>query len=171
MTEDGVLRHPPSGVPSEPTSGRAYVPLRDAARLLHLDRRTLQAMVVSGGIQGWARPSPQRLRWFVYEDQLSADATGPSASPEVAKLLSQVAALRTELAQMSQAVESVADLRAQIVALTETNLLLLGAQEDLGVVASTMDAAAQKYRQALGLFMTPGHPGALTAPTPPLPPG
>lgn len=167
MAEQGGLQRPPSGVPSEPTPDRPYIPLKDAARLLHLDRRTLQASLLEGRVQGWARPGPRRLRWFVYEDQVSTGARS-DASGEVARLRSEVAELRAELAQVSQTLGSVADLRAQVVTLTETNLLLLGAQEELGTVASAMDRAVQNYREALGLFMTPGHPGALTAPTPPL---
>jgi hypothetical protein len=57
---------------------------------------------------------------------------------------------------------AVADLRAHIVTLTETNLLLLEAQEELGSVATTLDSVAQKYRRALAQFMTPGHVGELT---------
>ncbi|HYB36357.1 MAG TPA: hypothetical protein VEF72_11700 [Mycobacterium sp.] len=50
--------------------------------------------------------------------------------------------------------------------MTETNLVLLEAQDDLGSVTSTLDSVAQKYRRALALFMTPGHPGALTRSSP-----
>lgn len=163
MTEAGGFRYPPSGVPSQPIPDRPYMALKDAARLMHLDRRTLHAMLISGRIEGWARPGPHRLRWYVYEDQLTPKVDAGVAT-EIAELRSEVAELRAELAQISHDTEAVADLRAQIVSLTESNLLLLDAQEDLGKVALTMDGVAQKYRQALGLFLTPGHPGPLTTP-------
>ncbi|EHB45883.1 hypothetical protein MycrhDRAFT_6361 [Mycolicibacterium rhodesiae JS60] len=162
-----------------------------------MDRRTLQNAVVSGDIGGWARPGLQRLRWYVYEDQLPAatpspdgggpQGAGPAAADDVAGLRGEVAELRAQVellqrgaggVDVAQAMTSardelrvelagmtesaVADLRADIVTLRETNLLLLEAQEELGGVATTLDSVAQKYRRALALFMTPGHPGELT---------
>ena len=47
------------------------------------------------------------------------------------------------------AAAAVADLRAQVVTLTETNLLLMEAQEDLSAAATTLNSATQKYRRAL----------------------
>jgi hypothetical protein len=186
-------------VAREPAPDRPFVALKDAARRLHIDRRTLQNAVVAGEVDGWARPGPQRLRWHVYEDQLLTTPPGPpgadsmpASSPpaggddvaglrrEVAELRAQVETLkeqagsgvvtpvveavrkelRAELAGMSEA--AIADLRADVVTLRETSLLLLEAQEELGGVATTLDSVAQKYRRALALFMTPGHPGELT---------
>lgn len=197
MPAEGALKYPPAGVPREPAPDRRSVALKDAARRLHMDRRTLQSAVIAGEIHGWARPGLQRLRWYVYEDQLPATTSAPSDGPEGTARSAgsdDVAALRRELAELraqvqtlqqgagsvdvTQAIASVrkelhaeltgiaesavADLSAEIVNLRETNLLLLEAQEELGGVATTLDSVAQKYRRALALFMTPGHPGELT---------
>jgi hypothetical protein len=179
----GGLRYPPAGVATEPAPDRPYVPLKEASRRRHMDRRTLQAAVISGEIEGWARPGPQRLRWYVYEDQLAPlpPRLGPPGD-DIAQLRREVAELRAGLAEVRERATpggvdptrlieawrdelraevdrlthaAVADLRAHNVALTETNLLLLEAHDELG-------SAAQKYRRALALFMTPGHPGELT---------
>lgn len=155
---------------------------------MHMDRRTLQAAVCSGDVDGWARPGPQRLRWYIYEDQLTATPPhSPTGTADLDVLRSEVASLRAEVAALREAgsnpatslqairdelraearaasESAVADLRAHVVTLTETNLLLLEAQEELGGVAVTLDSVAQKYRRALGLFMTPGHPGELAEP-------
>ncbi|MDT5047976.1 MAG: hypothetical protein QOG75_3864 [Mycobacterium sp.] len=196
MPSEGAFKYPPAGVAIEPAPDRAFVALKDAARRLHIDRRTLQNAVVAGEVDGWARPGPQRLRWHVYEDQLPTTppvsasgpaSSGPAEGDDVADLRREVADLRVQVetlkqqasgggvvqvieavrnelrAELSELTESaVADLRAHIVTLTETNLLLLDAQEELGGVATTLDSVAQKYRRALALFMTPGHPGELT---------
>lgn len=190
MASEGAWNYPPAGVAREPAPDRPFVALKDAARRLHMDRRTLQNAIASGEIDGWARPGPQRLRWHVYEDQLPTalradvadDRTGEIAElrREIAELRAQVQTLdkgpagldpsrmieairgelRSELTGMTESV--VADLRADIVTLRETNLLLLEAQEELGGVATTLDSVAQKYRRALAQFMTPGHAGELT---------
>lgn len=197
MPAEGALKYPPAAVPREPASGRRFVALKDAARRLHMDRRTLQSAVIAGEIQGWARPGLQRLRWYVYEDQLPTTTSAATEGPEGAGQLGgsdDVAGLRREVAELraqvqtlqqgpgsvdvAQAIASarnelraevtgitesaVADLSAEIVNLRATNLLLLEAQEELGGVATTLDSVAQKYRRALQLFMTPGHPGELT---------
>jgi hypothetical protein len=190
VASEGGLKYPPVGVAMEPAPDRRYVALKDAARRLHMDRRTLQNAVEAGGVDGWARPGLQRLRWYVYEDQLASTPPPASeSSTEVAQLRAEVVQLRAQVAQLSEQIGSVpvdpaqvieaarselraeahrlaetavADLRAQIVTLTETNLLLLEAHDELGGVAATMQSAAQKYRRALALFMTPGHPGELT---------
>jgi hypothetical protein len=180
----------------DPAPDRPFIALKDAARRQHIDRRTLQNAVVAGDVDGWARPGPQRLRWYVYEDQLSTTPpagggepqdSAPADANEVAGLRREVAALRAQVETLAQqgggvdiprAIETarkelraelgeitesaVADLRAHIVTLTETNLLLLEAQEELGSVATTLDSVAQKYRRALTQFMTPGHVGELT---------
>lgn len=164
MPAAGAMKYPPGGVATEPVQDQPYVPLRDAARRLHMDRRTLQAAVASGDVRGWARPGPQRLRWYVYEDQLPlpSPTTAPAAGEEIGRLRSEIAALRAEVADLRVDRDAVANLRAQVVALTETNLLLLGAQDDLSGAATALQSATQKYRQALAQFMTPGHPGELT---------
>jgi hypothetical protein len=197
VPSEGAFKYPPAGVAREPAPDRGFVALKDAARRLHMDRRTLQNAVVAGEVGGWARPGLQRLRWYVYEDQLLTTAPGSSDAPEGAAPPAErddVAGLRREVAELRARVEilqrgaggvdvaqaiasarnelraelagmtesALADLRAHIVNLTETNLLLLEAHEELGGVATTLDSVAQKYRRALALFMTPGHPGELT---------
>jgi hypothetical protein len=196
VPSEGAFRYPPAGVAIEPAPDRPFIALKDAARRQHIDRRTLQNAVVAGDVDGWARPGPQRLRWYVYEDQLPTTPPAGGGEPqdsaladadEVAGLRREVAALRAQvetLAQQASGVDipraieaarkelraelgemtesAVADLRAHIVTLTETNLLLLEAQEELGSVATTLDSVAQKYRRALAQFMTPGHVGELT---------
>jgi hypothetical protein len=173
------LKLPPAGVATSPLPDRPWVPLRAAATRLRMDHRTVQAAVTSGEIAGWARPAPQRLKWFVYEDQLPAASDSHSDGSAVAALRAEVAELRAQVSALSAAparldvedlvrtvtagvvaesrrvaAEESADLRATVTSLTETNLLLLGAQDDLA-------AAGAKYRQALGMFLTPGHPGGL----------
>ena len=149
------LRHPPPGVPTAPVGDERYVPLAQAAERLRMDPRTVRGAIAAGEIRGWVRPSPQRLRWFVYEDQLPDRATAGTATGEVAALRTEVAALRAEVAavrvtggvdpaELARAVEAAvwelraelvrtaetatADLRARLVTLTETNLLLIQAQ-------------------------------------------
>ena len=187
MAMEGGLIHPPAGVASEPAPDRPYVALNDAARRLHMDRRTVHAALVSGEIQGWARPGRKRLRWYVYEDQLPTPAPpAPLGAPdELARLRAEVAQLRAEVAEVRQqamrddvadvlhaareefradvtesTASAVADLRARVVSLTETNLLLLEAHDDLSGAATALDSANQKYRRALSLFMTPGIPAS-----------
>ena len=62
----------------------------------------------------------------------------------------------------------VQDLRAQLVSMTEANRLLIAAQQDLldagqssQDATDTYRAAARRYLDALGQFMTPGHLGDL----------
>lgn len=194
----GELKCPPAGVATSPTGNDAYVPLKVAAERLHMDPRTVQAAVVSGEIRGWARRGPQRLRWFVYADQLPTSSRVGADPSSVADLRRELAdltekvipALRAEIEQLKQAATAdvrtearrlvdsaiadlqadasrvrettMADLRAENVALTEANLLLIEAHDDLGKVTTALDSAARRYRRALALFMTPGHPGELT---------
>lgn len=151
----------------------------------------MRAAIVSGKIRGWARTRPQRLRWFVYADQLPGAGQVSDAGSEVAALRAEVAELRAEVASLkasgwldpaaiAQAVHAAlgefraevtrtaetasADLRARVVSLTETNLLLMQAQDELGGVAATLQEVAVKHRRALAMFMTPGHPGELEEP-------
>ncbi|MDP7707406.1 hypothetical protein [Mycobacterium sp. TY815] len=57
--------------------------------------------------------------------------------------------------------DEIAALRARVVNVSETNLLLLAAQDDLAAAFAAANSAAEKYRQALSLYMTPGHVGDL----------
>ena len=165
MAADGGWKYPPVGVPSEPEPSRSSVPLSEAAQRLSVDRRTLLAAVTRGDTAGWARPGPSHLRWFVYEDALphprDDDTTGRlnELVAEVERLRAQVADLQGSgaVGRRSGGAEEmmVADLRARLVRAEEANLLLIAAHADLA-------AAADKYRQALAQYMTPGHIGELS---------
>ena len=111
------------------------------------DRRTIIRAITDGEIRGGAMPRPERLRWYVYADELPPQpgaAPAPPASPEVDEL------------------------RAQVVSLTEANRLLIAAQQDLldadrstGEAADKYRAVARNYLDALAQFMTPGNLGEL----------
>jgi hypothetical protein len=156
-------KYPPPGVPVEADPARDYLPLSAAAQRVGVDRRTLLAAVVRGDTAGWARPGPGNLRWFVYEDSLPLarddDAAGrlKRLEAENERLRAQISDAQTSRAGgISDSAESViADLRARLVMAEEANLLLIAAHADLA-------AAADKYRQALAQYMTPGHIGELT---------
>lgn len=141
-------KHPPAGVPAAPDRTRSYVSLSEAAQRLGVDRRTLLRAVIRGDTAGWARPGPDNLRWYVYEDVLGvSDDSSPGLrveSPERDATREGIARLEAENAE----------LRARLVNASESNLLLIAAHEDL-------TSAADKYRQALSLYMTPGHVGDL----------
>ena len=138
-------KQPPPGV--ETTPGGPVVSLSEAARRLGKDPRTIIRAVTVGEIRGGAMPRPERLRWYVYADELPpppGSAAPPLPSAEVD------------------------DLRAQIVSLAEANRLLIAAQQDLLDADRSTSEAADKYRavarnylDALAQFMTPGNLGAL----------
>lgn len=139
---------PPPGVETEPQGD--VVPLKEAASRLGKDPRTLIKAITAGQLRGGAMPRPERLRWYVYADELPSPPGPPAASLPVSDGVLQ-------------------DLRAQIVSLTEANRLLIAAQQDLlDAGQSGQDAAdkyravAQRYLDALGQFVTPGHLGDLT---------
>jgi hypothetical protein len=170
-------KHPPAGVPSEPDPTREYVPLKEAAQRLGVDRRTLLTAIKRGDTAGWARPGPGHLRWYVYEDS-SILGRGSDAVDRVERLEAENTRLRAQLAGLhdparagDQSAEAIiADLRARLVMAEESNLLLIAAHADLAASADKLRAAhtdlssgAEKYRQALSLYMTPGHIGDLLA--------
>jgi len=139
-------KQPPYGVETEPHGD--VVPLKEAASRLGKDPRTLIKAITAGELRGGAMPRPERLRWYVYTDELPVP---PGAPVPPAR---------------SDAV--VQDLRAQIVSLTEANRLLIAAQQDLLDAGDANQDSAEKYRaaarrylDALGQFMTPGHVGDL----------
>lgn len=143
MTEP---KQPPPGV--ETTPGGPVVSLSEAAKRLNKDPRTIIRAIKTGSIRGGAMPRPERLRWYVYADEL----TPPP----------------------SEAVPSAGDdadaLRAQVVSLTEANRLLIAAQQDLLDADRSTNEAADKYRavarnylDALAQFMTPGNLGELAS--------
>lgn len=63
---------PPAGVETEPQG--PVVPLKEAASRLGKDPRTLIKAITAGRLRGGALPRPERLRWYVYADELLAAA-------------------------------------------------------------------------------------------------
>jgi hypothetical protein len=123
--------------------------LSEAATRLGKDPRTIVKAITSGRIRGGALPRPERLRWYVYEEEL------PSAAGSTV--------------QQTDAV--VEDLRAQLVSMTEANRLLIAAQQNLLDADRSTSESADKYRavardylDALSQFMTPGNLGELSTP-------
>ncbi len=137
-------KQPPPGV--ETTPGGLVVSLAEAAKRLNKDPRTIIRAIKTGSLRGGAMPRPERLRWYVYADEL------PAAPSEV-------------LPPVGGEVDG---LRAQVVSLTEANRLLIAAQQDLLEADRSTSEAADKYRavarnylDALAQFMTPGNLGEL----------
>jgi hypothetical protein len=142
MTEP---KEPPPGV--ETTPGGPVVPLAEAAKRLNKDRRTIIRAITDGEIRGGAIKRTQRLRWYVYADEIPPQ---PGAVPATA------------------AGPDVDELRAQVVSLSEANRLLIAAQQDLldadrstGEAADKYRAVARNYLDALAQFMMPGNLGEL----------
>jgi hypothetical protein len=138
-------KQPPPGV--ETTPGGDVVSLSEAAKRLGKDPRTIIRAIKAGEIRGGAMPRPERLRWYVYAEELAAPA-GVAPPPPPAE---------------------VDDLRAQLVSLTEANRLLIAAQQDLLEADRATNDATDKYRavahrylDALAQFMTPGNLGELS---------
>jgi hypothetical protein len=138
-------KQPPPGV--ETTPGGPVVPLSEAAARLNKDPRTLIRAIRNGTIRGGAMPRPERMRWYVYADELPTEPAAAPTPPD----------MRIE------------DLRAQVISLTEANRLLIAAQQDLLDADQSTHQAADRYRavarnylDALAQFMTPGHLGELT---------
>jgi hypothetical protein len=139
-------KQPPPGV--ETTPGGNVVSLTEAAKRLDKDPRTIIRAITAGEIRGGAMPRPERLRWYVYADELPPQ---PGAGPVV-----------------TPGGPDVDELRAQVVSLTEANRLLIAAQQDLldadrstGEAAAKYQAVARNYLDALAQFMTPGNLGEL----------
>lgn len=143
MTEP---KQPPPGV--ETTPGGAVVSLSEAAKRLNKDPRTIIRAIKTGSLRGGAMPRPERLRWYVYADELApppSEAAPPAGDDTDA-------------------------LRAQVVSLTEANRLLIAAQQDLLDADRSTNEAADKYRavarnylDALAQFVTPGNLGELAS--------
>ena len=138
-------KQPPPGV--ETTPGGSVVSLKEAATRLGKDPRTLIRAITNGEIRGGAMPRPERLRWYVYADELPPE-TGTVPTPPDSRL---------------------EDLRAQVISLAEANRLLIAAQQELLEADQLKADASDKYRSvarlysdALLQFMTPGHLGELT---------
>lgn len=142
-------KQPPPGVETTPSG--AVVSLSEAAQRLGKDPRTIIRAITAGEIRGGAMPRPERLRWYVYADEITA-ATEPAPHPQSSAELDL--------------------LRAQVVSLTEANRLLIAAQQDLleadratSEAGDRYRAVARNYLDALAQFMTPGNLGELTEQT------
>ena len=121
--------------------------LSEAAARLNKDPRTVIRGITTGQLRGGALPRPERLRWYVYEDELPPRAGVAQAPPRA----------------------RIDDLQAQVISLSEANRLLIAAQQDLldadqstGQAADKYRAVARTYLDALAQFMTPGHLGELS---------
>lgn len=138
-------KQPPPGV--ETTPGGSVVFLADAAARLGKDPRTVIRAITAGQLRGGALPRPERLRWYVYEDELPPIPGTVTTPPD----------------------SRIDDLRAQVVSLSEANRILIAAQQDLLDADRSVNESAEHYRSvarsyldALAQFMTPGHLGELT---------
>jgi hypothetical protein len=138
-------KHPPPGV--ETTPGGPVASLSEAAKRLGKDPRTIIRAITAGEIRGGAMPRPERLRWYVYAEELPPL---PGAAPPPPSSI------------------EIDDLRAKVVSLNEANRLLIAAQQDLLDADRSTNEAADKYRaiarnylDALAQFMTPGNLGEL----------
>lgn len=150
-------KQPPAGIPTEPDRTRPYVSLATAAKRRGIDRRTLMRALEKAGPaspMGWARPGPDNLRWYVYEDALASPGESPAVTGQEIPPLDA-----TEL-RIAQLEAENAELRARLNNASASNLLLLAAHEDL-------TAATEKFKQALSLYMTPDHIGDLRRSPPP----
>ena len=137
-------KQPPPGV--ETTPGGPVVFLKEAAARLGKDPRTVRSAIVAGQIRGGALPRPERLRWYVYEDELPGGVRPATTSDP-----------------------RIDELQAQVITLTEANRLLIAAQQNMMDAAGSTSEAADKYRavaqnylDALAQFVTPGNIGELT---------
>ena len=164
-------KEPPAGV--ETTPHGTVVPLREAARVLQRDHRSLINAIKAGTMRGGAIPNPQRLRWYVYADELTKQAR-----PDEAAAAAQSRDLRAEIDELRAQNEGVRaqneDLRAQNtdlrnhnegvrnenVSLMEANRILIATQQNLlDADQATVDKyrdLARGYLDALAQFMTPG---------------
>ena len=162
-------KHPPDGVETRPTS-EDIVWLRDAARELGRDHRTIKDRIIHGEIRGGAIPHTHRLRWYVYADELPTRSRGPHA---------QAAETAAPLPDELRAAQDVIDAQAaQIVTLEHNNRVLTAAVQDLldgldhykAGARSALDAAhhfeaaadkfassVQGHRDALAHQLTPGN--------------
>lgn len=117
------FKYPPASVETTPTTDDV-VPLREAARRLGRDHRTLQRMIIAGTLRGGAEPQPHRLRWYVYRDELPTPTSAPEQHQPPAAPVSPDE-------QPARLLEQLAAQRATIVALEHNQRLLTGAVGDL----------------------------------------
>lgn len=140
------MKQPPPGVETTPTStNRVY--LREAARRLNRDHRTVKNMIINGTLRGGAEPHPQRLRWYVYTDQLPAD-TGPDTPAPAPTLVSTSSPAPLPPDVLAQ----LADQAAEIVTLKHSNRVLTAAVGDLLDALEHYKAGAQSALATAGHF-------------------
>ena len=170
-------KQPPAGV--ETTPHGTVVPLREAARVLRRDHRSLINAIKAGTMRGGAIANPQRLRWYVYADELTKQARPEAAAAadshdlraEIDGLCAQYTDLRNHNEGLRAQTEDLraqnSDLRHQNegvrnenVSLMEANRILIATQQNL---LDADQASVDKYRDlarsyldALAQFMTPG---------------
>lgn len=153
------MKQPPPGVETTPAS-RNFVYLREAARRLNRDHRTVKNMVISGSLRGGAEPHPQRLRWYVYTDQLPTETAPntPAPAPTPVSTAATTSVPPEVLAQL-------ADQAAEIVTLKHSNRVLTAAVGDLldalehykAGAQSALTTASHFERAADGFSATVGH--------------
>ncbi len=154
------MKQPPPGVETTPTS-RNFVYLREAARRLNRDHRTVKNMVINGTLRGGAEPHPQRLRWYVYTDQLPAETSNPDTPTPATTPLSPPATSSWPPEVLAQ----LADQSAEIVTLKHSNRVLTAAVGDLldalehykAGAQSALTTASHFERAADGFSATVGH--------------
>jgi hypothetical protein len=139
----------------------SVVPIRAAAARLGKDWRTLRRAIIAGELRGGATPRGQRLRWYVYADELPGPGSGsPGATgdPHGGAREAQQLATQTQVNRLI--------LGAQQNLLEAQEDLLAGneAAEKYRDAARSYHAAAQRYRDALALLMAPEDPGELLDP-------
>lgn len=136
-----------------PQPGRPTVSLRQAARLLRRDPRTVQRMVRDGELEGgYESSAQQRARWYVYSDQLSAPIRRPadtsppvnaSASSEIRELREEVAAAK---AQAAQAIESNRLILASQAMLLTALSQYRNASNEINAISDDYRAVIEDYR-------------------------
>ena len=72
-------KQPPPGVETTPQGPVVW--LQEAAARLDRDPRTLIRAITAGELRGGAMPRPERLRWYVYPDELPAAPTVTAGPP------------------------------------------------------------------------------------------
>lgn len=155
-------KQPPAGVETAP-QGRV-VPLPEAAARLNKDPRTVIRAIRAGTLRGGAEPRPQRLRWYVYEDQLPPqhrDSPGESVDDLRAQLVTQTEVNRLLMAAQQELLAGDEDARRAADRYRALAQELLAADDDARRAGDRYRAAAQHYLDALSQYVTPGHPGEL----------
>lgn len=171
------------------TSLRPSIDSVQAAELLRCDPRTVRKMVDGGHLAGEKRPSVNgvRFEWRIYVDQpliaeaqavavsTPPEATSPPpvdpdvATPEIAELLAELAALRGE---KTKYVDTISGLRAALDAAVQSAVLEAEAHADYAAkrVESLrqLQVAFRGSDMVLSNFVQPDFVGEAAAEAPPL---